>query len=96
MEIDPDSSLLIMAAWDGAKAAALASGCREDPLEMWLRRGDQELRDLTVAIAIDVYTAVEALNPNFRIPSRTQPLFAYLAVAWFQVSLRVFYALGVS
>ncbi len=73
MEIDDESSLLLMAGWDGAKRAALNHATPGDPMEVWLRKEDQELRNLLVGISIDVYTTLRVLNPLFEIPAVTHP-----------------------
>ena len=85
MEIDGESSLLLMAGWDGAKRAALNHATPGDPMEVWLRKGDQELRNLPVGIGIDVYTTLRVLNPLFEIPAVTHSMIAYLALAQFEV-----------
>ena len=85
LEIDWVSSRLLQAAWDGAKKAAMDHATPGDPIEMWLRKADQELRHLLVAISIDVFTTLRVLNPLFEVPMKSVPILAYLAIAQFQV-----------
>ena len=55
---------------------------------IWLRKGDEELRKCIVVIAMDTYTTIAALNPNFKIPYQTHPVFAYPAIAlWHTLAL---------
>ena len=84
MCIDSVSSRLLHSAWEGACSAAI--DCNpSDPLEIWLRKGDDDLRKFTIAIALDVYTCISTMNSAYKIPSETQPVFAYMAIAMWHV-----------
>ena len=85
IDIDDVTSKLLHCAWAGALEAAKEFADLDDPLVTWLRKGDDELRKLAVAIAIDVYTTLRVLNSNFKIPPATSPIIGYLAIASWMV-----------
>ena len=85
IDIDDVTSKLLHCAWAGALEAAKEFADLDDPLVTWSRKGDDELRKLAVAIAIDVYTTLRVLNSNFKIPPATSPIIGYLAIASWMV-----------
>ena len=85
MTIDEVSSKLLWVAWHGASIAADTMGDDADPLVMWLRKGDQVLRELIMVVALDVYSALAAINSKFKMPTETHWTMVYLAIAQWHI-----------
>ena len=61
IDIETVTSKLMHVAWGDALVVAKEHASNGGPLDMWLRKGDDELRKLAVAIAVDACTTLRAI-----------------------------------